>query len=321
MIKKIVYILLFISVHAFAQNTVLAPATYNGYQDTLKLLFKQLYSATSDAEKKVVNQKLLYVFEQALSMPDAYEFTFDSLTDIARLSSDDKVFKIYNWNLPHKDGTQEYFGFVHHKFVQVKKVGLFKKQTTETIQLYPLIDKSDEIKSPENAITDNKKWYGMLYYKVITEKAKKKTYYTLLGWDGNDNSSKKKIIDPLSFDDKGIPHFGGDVFEMPKKNPKRVIFEFGASCSMSIKYNEKKDKIVFDHLAPEQPQLEGQYQYYCSDMSYDGFAFKKGKWIYEEDVDVTNEKTHNDKFYKDPRSGKSPKGSDTFVPEKKKRNK
>ena len=34
-------------------------------------------------------------------------------------------------------------------------------------------------------------WFGALYYKIIPV-VKNKTYYTLLGWDGNDMFSNKK---------------------------------------------------------------------------------------------------------------------------------
>ena len=94
----------------------------------------------------------------------------------------------------------------------------------------------------------------------------------------------------LTFDFNGTPRFGADIFNMQKKYPKRIIFEYSANCSMSLKYNNKKDSIVFDHLSPTSPQLEGQYQYYCNDMSYDGFGFRKGKWNYGMDLNAINDK-------------------------------
>jgi hypothetical protein len=317
--KNIVYILLLLSFHIPAQEADTDKKKMALYQDSLKVLCKKLYASNSDTEKKQYNQQLLRIFELALTTENSFAFEFDSLTDIAHMRPSDNAFRIINWNVPFEDGTQEYFGFIQNKYIQVKKIGLFKKEKTETIQLYPLIDKSSEIKNPESIISDNKKWFGMLYYKIITKKTKTKTYYTMLAWDGNDKLTKKKIIDVLTFDEKGIPHFGADIFNMSKKNPKRVIFEYASDCTMSLRYNSKKDSIVFDHLAPEQPQLEGQYQYYCSDMSYDGFGFKRGKWNYGTDLNITNDKVSNDKFYNDPHNTKPTKGSDKFVPEKKKK--
>lgn len=301
-----------------AQEKNSSVKSLNAYQDTLKNICKSLFTqGISDTEKRAYNKMLLTVFEKALMAEDAYDFPFDSLTGVARLMPPDKSFRIINWNVPYNDGTQEYFGFIQNKHSVVKKKGLFSKEKTTTIKLHQLIDKSAEIKNPENTISDNKNWFGMWYYAIIPKKAKKKMYYTLLAWDGNDKLSKKKIIDVLTFDDKGIPHFGADIFNVPKKSPKRVIFEYAANCAISLKYNDKRDIIVFDHLAPENPQLAGQFQYYCTDMSYDGFEFKKGKWNYIEDVDITNDKDRNDKYYNDPHSTKPTNSSNTIIEKKK----
>jgi hypothetical protein len=315
-------ILLLFSLHSPAQEKNADIALLNSYSDTLKAICKKLFATENDADKKKYNQQLVNTFERALQLENSFTYEFDSLNDIAQLRPNDKAFRMINWNVAYKDGTQEYFGFIQNKFVQVKKKGLFQKETTTTIKLFPLIDKSAEIKSPENTISDNKNWYGMLYYAVITKKTKKQTYYTLLGWDGNDKLSRKKIIDVLTFDATGAPRFGADIFEMPKRSPKRVIFEYAATCTMSLKYNSKKDSIVFDHLAPDNPTLAGQYQYYCPDMSYDGFGFKKGKWHYGADLNIMNDKSHNDKFYNDPHNTKPTRnGSNTIIPKEKKKKK
>lgn len=309
-----VLFLLFVIQTNKAQSSLL-----NASQDTLKMICKKLFTAQKDVDKKRYNQELLKAFERTLSLDGAFDFAFDSLTDIARLTPPDKKLRIINWNVPYEDGTQEYFGFIQYKHVVTVK-GKRKNEKKETLMLYPLIDKSIDIKNPENTISDNKNWYGMLYYAIIPKKTKKQTYYTLLGWDGNDKFSKKKIIDVLTFDTRGVPRFGADIFVMPKKKTKRVIFEYAASCSMSLKYNAKKDSIVFDHLAPENPSLVGQYQYYCPDMSYDGFGFKQGKWNYGEDLNVVNDKNHNDKFYNDPRNTKPSNTSSTpIIPKRKKK--
>jgi hypothetical protein len=140
-----------------------------------------------------------------------------------------------------------------------------------------------------------------LYNRIIVKKNGSKTYYTLLGWDGNDKFSQKKIIDVLTFDQNGAPRFGADIFNFGKRYPKRVIFEYSVTCkTMPVRYSAKKDTIIFGHLAPMQPQLAGQFQYYCCDLSYDGFGWKKGKWNYGEDVKALNDKDENDNLYKDP---------------------
>ncbi len=320
--KKCVYLFFVLfSLTVSAQEKNAATQQLDLYNDTLKTLVKKLYSSKTDPEKQKWNQQLLAIFEQSLNKDNSFEYAYDSINDIARIMSPDKTFRIINWNVPKDDGTQEYFGFIQKKQIQIIKKGLFKKETIETMQLYPLIDKSAEIKNAENYVSDNKKWWGMLYYKIIIKKTKSNTYYTLLAWDGNDKVSSKKIIDVLTFDKNGTPHFGANIFNMDRLHQKRVIFEHATTCTMSLKYSQKKDSIIFDHLAPPEPQLEGQYQYYCPDLGCDGFGFKRGKWNYATDIIATNEKDERDKNYVNPLNTSPLRESNTLIKNEKKKKK
>lgn len=300
-----------------AQNN----STLYQLQDSLLQITKKLYKASNDEQKKMYNTQLLQTFEQAINEPNSLLFEFDSLkNDIGILLSPDKQFKIINWNIPWEDGTHSFYGFIQAKKIVRNKSGLFSKTKIETLEVFPLIDKSEEIKNQENYVGDNKRWIGMLFYKIIVKTYKHKNYFTLLAIDGNDKFTKKKIIDVLTFDNNGIPHFGADIFVMPKKFPKRVVFEYAASCTMSLRYNAKKDSIVFDHLAPTQSNFVGQYQYYCSDMSYDGFGFKKGKWNYGMDLNATNEKDEINKLYNNPKvKSKNRESNDLIIRQKRRK--
>lgn len=300
--KWLSFVVLLFSVNAFSQSTSIEKVQAQADELELMNICQKLYhpanrAKQTDAEKKELNSRLVKKFDSILELTNSFEnYTFDSLKkDIGILTSPDNKFRIIHWNIPKTDGTHEYYGFIQSKFTT-------KKNKVESIQLYTLTDKSAEIRNPDNAITDHNKWYGALYNKIIVKKTKAKTYYTLLGWDGNDQFSQKKIIEVLTFDpNNGTPKFGADIFNYDRKYPKRIIFEYSATCSMSLRYSTKKDSIVFGHLAPTSPQLEGQFQYYCSDMSFDGFGFKKGKWNYGTDVNALNEKDEKDKLYGDPK--------------------
>lgn len=91
------------------------------------------------------------------------------------------------------------------------------------------------------------------------------------------------------------PKFGTPIFNIGKKVKKRVIFEYNSQAIMSLRYDEDKKLIIFDHLSPPDPSLEGQYQYYGPDGSYDALKFKKGKWILLEDLDARNKRKSNKK--------------------------
>lgn len=313
--RILLYIFIFSATCLFAKKDTTI-SYFEAQQTKIKEVNKKLFRTENEAERLKLNAQLLILLEETLNQPNSFDFPFDSLKkDIGILTSPDNKFRIINWNIEKNDGTHQYYGFIQEKYVVAKK-------KTESVLLFPLIDKSPEIRNPENTISDNKKWFGMLYYKIIPVKIKKKTFYTLLARDMNDKLSQKKIIDVLTFDSNGNPRFGADVFSLPKKYPKRVIFEYASSCIFALKYNETMDMIVFDRLAPIEPQLEGQYQYYCtSDFEYDGLKIKKGKWVFQADVAPKNQKDNTDKNYNSPDSDSSKPQSNKVVNKTKRKKK
>lgn len=269
---------------------LLAQQSFKADEDTLLRLEKELYAGKNDKAKQEANALLKAAFERTLNKENSFNQPFDSLKEIGRIYSPDKTFRIINWDVPKDDGTYDYCGFIQTYDVKRKKS-----------HLYLLTDKSADIKNPDNTVGDANKWFGMLYYKIIPVKVKRKKYYTLLAKDGNDKLTGKKIIDVLYFIADGSPRFGADLFKLEKRSPKRVIFEYSAQTTMSLKYFEESKRIVFDHLSPSQPNFEGQFQYYGPDFSFDALEFKKGKWVYVADVDARNGRSNKDSKYNDPK--------------------
>ena len=79
---------------------------------------------------------------------------------------------------------------------------------------------------------------------------------------------------------------------------------------MTLRYNNSLNAIVFDHLAPKEEYLESQFQFYGPDLSYDAFIFRRGKWNFEEEVDVQNPKSKTDNIKRD----KSKKEKNMYSP-------
>jgi hypothetical protein len=304
MMKKLLLLsaVLFFSVCGNSQNNEeLVKA-----EDTLKVLGKIILNGESDFIKYDANEKFLTILESALINQNSFDYTFDSLTTIARLVSPDKRFRIFNWNISKTDGTYEYFGFIQ----------AWNKKKKKYI-LYPLTDNSDKITKPESQNLDNNNWYGAHYYKILYNKSGGKKYYTLLGWDGNDKLTQKKIIDVLVFNSNEKPIFGASIFKYNKKIQKRIIFEYSSTASMSLKYEEqymfsgkwkrrisfnqeeqysltgkkKRKMIIFDRLSPLDQSLDGQYQFYYPETNiFDAFIFRSGKWSLVKDVDARMQK-------------------------------
>ncbi len=271
------------------------------YTETqLKNLQQKTFFNRDEKTRFEGNKEFIALWDEIVNDPEILQYPFDSLKEVSILSPNDKSFKLITWNVFKNDETQVYFGYLLVKRVNVIKRGAFKREKKIVYNSYKLLDRSSMIRSPENHISGCEKWFGMLYYELIDCG----DFYTLLGYDPNDKLIRRKFVDILYFKSNGKPIFGKDAFKFPRKNPKRLMFEYSSDVVMSLKYNESRHQIVFNHLASnkEGKILEGQVQYYGPDGSYDALDLRKGKWNLISDVDARNEKSINDNAKKpDPK--------------------
>lgn len=279
---SIIFLLILNSVlKLFSQNQDSLQLSFQKKETYLKQLAHYAFRVKNEQQRIDSNKVFWNTLKELLQNPASFHYPFDSLkNDISILYDKDKTFRIITWNLPKNDGTHIYYGFIQrwHKN---------KKDDAPEYQLWILNDVSASIKNnPETYVGSPQKWFGMLYYQVIDCK----DYYILLAWDGNEKLIQRKFIDVLYFKSDGTPVFGKDVFKIPKKNPKRIMFQYSSEIVMPLRYEEKKNAIVFAHLSPESddPYLKDQYQFYGPDGSFDAFVKDRDKWKYVEDIDVRN---------------------------------
>jgi hypothetical protein len=266
----------------------------------LKILGDSILKGSSDSVRSLSALSFHAKFEELLHDPASFNYTFDSLRNVSVLSSGDKKVRMYTWIVPaiSKD-KYSYFGFVQLYDKKLNKVTLFNLEDT----ILPT-------EEAEKKSLNSKTWYGALYYKIIENKLKGQKAYTLLGWRGNNLRTTIKVIDVLVIN-KEIPKFGAPVFKTEKGFKHRVIFEYTASATMTLRYHENKKIIVYDHLSPSNPDLKGKYEYYGPDMSYDALKFKKGKWellknieignLRQQDAKSQNSNVKHKEFYTPPR--------------------
>lgn len=294
--KYFFYIFLAIPICFVGQKNDSLKNLYAQKIEQLKDIQHQVFYSKKEGERLAANKEFIKAIESIASSKNALNFPFDSLKDISTLEPKNKKFKLLTWNIPKDDETHLFFGFLMVNNSKRVKTGLFKHETIEGYEYFKLVDKSGSIKNPETYIGTPDKWFGMLYYELIEND----DYYTLLAWDGNDKLVQRKYIDVLYFKTDGTPVFGKDVFKFPRKNPKRMMFEYSSDVTMSLKQNTKNGSIVYSHLAPreEGTVMSGLYQYYGPDGSFDSMYQKKGKWVIDEDVDARNDKNKNDKAVK-----------------------
>ena len=260
------------------------------YEDTLKVIAEKIMFSKTESERIEANNGFVPILKEVLAYNKSFKYPFDSLTTISILSPGDNSFRIFNWILRKDNGTYDYFCIIHQK----------KKKKYVIIEL---TDNSENIRNPDFEDLDSKNWYGALYYHIIYVKKSGRKFYTLLGWDGNDGRSTKKIIEPMYFSGKNKVKFGLPIFKIKDKSKKRrIVLECDSKSSFSLKYNENDNRIIFDQLVPIKKELKGMYEYYIPEGTFNAFNYNNGKWILNEDIDARNQKMRS-KSNKPPKMG------------------
>jgi len=272
-LKAILYSLIFvitafISINSNAQNSNLS-----SYESELQTLAKQLVYSENDSDKLNAHKAFLEIWDLILDDPKSIKYPFDSLSTLFPiLTSDDKKLRIINWHIPLDNNINQYHAIVQYfnnsKHYQVK-------------YLQPLLG---EVKSATSLKLINEQWIGALYYHLSSFKKGKKTYYLLLGWDGNDERSNKKIIDVLSVSSKSLV-FGAPLFRYKKERLHRFILEYKEDAAVSVRYDSKTKQITFPNLIPINDDLEGLYDFYVPDGSINAFQLINGTFKFLEDVE------------------------------------
>jgi len=257
-------------------------------QDRLNHLGKKVINDDTEMERMNSNAEFIQTLVLALKVPHSFNFPFDSVKSVKILNSPDNRYRIISWFLAFDDGSYRFYGTI-------------QMNTGDKLEMYPLTDYSPNIKNAEDTVTNNMKWFGAQYYKIIPVYSGQNPYYVLLGWKGNNIKSTKKVIEVLSFNHEGKPVLGMPVFIGNGKTRKRVVFEYARQVSMLLKYDENQHLIAFDNLAPPDKKQAGKFDMYGPDMSYNGYRFKDGHWIYVDNIDMRNAPDNHDNDYIDPK--------------------
>jgi len=279
--KKLSFLFLIV----FYSFSFLSQKNLEEKEKELNIKLLALRGAKTDDEIDFLNTEFKKAMEVFLKNEDAFKHKFTQLKTVAVIDSPDEKIRIINWNLEYSDLSYKYYAFV-----------MRKDDNKDKISITELIDNLDAYEPKPEGVIDAKNWYGALYYKIIPFERNNKMEYVLLGWDGGTSGSNFKLIDVLTFSGSTLK-LGSPVFKAKKSTHKRVIFEYSDKSNMTVKFEEKYGRIVFDHLSPESPSLAGVYSYYVPDMSYDSYNYTDGNWVLNEDVIAVNPEEAKGKKY------------------------
>ncbi len=241
---------------------------------TLEVLFNQLYSDTL-TELQPILDRIQELMLEALVIDGSMKFLWNRLDKIGVIQSDDGKVKFFTWHVMDDQDHYRYFGYM--------QVGLKRGH----VSVFELVDNQKEQRNVRITQQSTEDWIGKLYYKVITQDYKRKTFYTLLGMDFNNIHSTIKTIEVMTLQ-RNKPQFVRELFFDGREKVDRMVLEYSSQVAMSVRYDPTVQMITFDHLVPFHPIYEGNYEFYGPDGSYDGLEFEAGTWIFREDIDARN---------------------------------
>lgn len=258
-------------------------------EQKIAYLYNQLSASVDDARSDSICEAMRQTWIASFEEAEVFDYPFKQIK-FCTLTSKDHHIRLLNWNLPYRDGSYKYFCFL-----------LVWDDDRNHFAWHELQDSQHEPEKLESRFLTPEKWLGALYFEIIpmTKKGRSNTY-TLIGWDGKDNLTTRKIIDALTITGDKI-RLGANLFEYEGDTRKRILLEYSNEVSASVRYYPKKNCIVMDHLSPKNPMMQGIYADYGPDGTYCLFMLKKDKWIFMDEADISQFADDDSKPYRDPR--------------------
>ena len=288
--KKLIVVLFLVFVKAsycFAQSKMML------FEDSLAIYGNILNKDTIQENRTKANYTFIKTLVNSLKEKNSFQYSYDSLQNIISIKkSEDNKFRIFSWFTQNDDGSYRFFGAI-------------QMNNPNKLELYPLIDQTQQIQIsvslPDSTLTPEK-WFGAVYYQILPVLGIKEPYYILLGWKGKNLSTNHKVVETLYFKN-GKPQFGTAVLEKSAKSndfAKRIVYTYTKEANMLLRYVKDEKMIVFDHLVASSEETADIFDLYAPDLSYDGYKFKSGKWVIQENLKLSNLPDEDDEFFIDP---------------------
>lgn len=263
------------------------------HQKRLAAIIERVATAPTDNERYLASEEAVSALCAALDEEESERWQWELPHYASVLTSPDRQLRIFTWAVVRDDGEFECFGAVQ-----------FYNDKDEEYQYLKLNDKSDEIMNREESLLSAGQWFGAVYQDIIQTQMGDRTLYTLLGWNGVDNLTERKVIEPVIIKG-GVPQFGAAAFRR-ERNLRRIVLEYANDAMVHLAYEQqtvqeiqrervkvkgtnryrtvekvkehKERVIIFDEVEPQVPGMEGLYQYYVPSGLELAYAFVDGKW-------------------------------------------
>ena len=232
MIKRIVLFWM-VSVAMCLSLSAQDKALMANYQSELQQLFEDVYTAPTDNQRYLASESAVKLFTEALSVENSIRWQWDFGSKVSVLTAPDKKFRIITWPVVNDVGEYECFGLVQAL-----------NERTKEYDVYELHDRSELIVNRQEEVLGPDRWLGAVYQELITTTYEHRTYYTLLGSNGVDYLTQRKIIEPICFKSGGSqPQFGQNLFRK-EPNLRRVVLEYTKTAMVTLRYEEQYVRFI-----------------------------------------------------------------------------
>jgi hypothetical protein len=242
-------------------------------EDSLVYFADSMYYSGLPEQRLEANYEFIRMLKQFLKTPTSYLHPTKKLKDkITILQSPDQQFKLYNWEILIGEEQPRYYAVIQ-----------LKDGST-----LPLVDVSDHIiRGAEDSVFTHTRWYGAIYYNILQKNISGQPIYFLIGWNGGQAASERKIIECFGFNSLGQHQFGAPLFNIiergKRKRTHRFILEYQKGSKVTLNYDKETDQIVMDHCESMIGDPAKRHTY-IPDGSYDGLRWEGNMWNMYEDI-------------------------------------
>jgi hypothetical protein len=240
--------------------------------DSLGSTSERILDELNPAERLRADSLFTRMLVRGMVVPYSFFFPFDSLLTAPVLYPEDSTFRIITWHYSLNDA-------------DYRQKGVLQINTADgSPKFFPLFDISEYTEAPQDSVRDNRNWIGAIYYKIVTTKRDNEKIYALFGYDENNSITTRKWIEPLTFNEKGEPVFGGDYFRIPysttfTENSRRYLMEYKTGSRARLNFDDEDGMVIMDHLISESNEPERRYTL-VPGGDYSGLKWDKGAWVY-----------------------------------------
>ncbi len=267
--------------------------------DSLLKQWNIMLNSLSDSLQMAASQKVKAIFHEYFNTTQDLHIDIPKEIKLSLLAPSDSTFIILTWNIALSSQGYYYDGLI-----------VAKNKTDSNLSIFPLTDKSEEMRNPEMSITNPDNWYGALYYQLAEFKTGKDKFYVLLGWDGGNGIIQRKLIEILHFNKDYSPQFGSKILNQSPKT--RIIFEYASGSYFALRYEkqyyrkrvwykrkpvtERASMIVMNRLIYE-PMVGANV---AVGNILDAYLYADGKLVLIKDIDARNPSEKNRSSGKNP---------------------